>query len=64
MERLIKKGYEVVYCVEPVDEYCIQAMPEFDGKKFQNVAKEGLNLEQGEKAQERQKARHTYTKNL
>ncbi|CAD5219440.1 unnamed protein product [Bursaphelenchus okinawaensis] len=52
VEALLKKGYEVLYLTEPVDEYCIQAMPEFDGKKFQNVAKEGLKLNQGEKAKE------------
>jgi heat shock protein beta len=52
VERLLKKGYEVLYLTEPVDEYCIQAMPEFDGKKFQNVAKEGLELGDGEKAKE------------
>nr|2O1W_A Chain A, Endoplasmin [Canis lupus familiaris]2O1W_B Chain B, Endoplasmin [Canis lupus familiaris]2O1W_C Chain C, Endoplasmin [Canis lupus familiaris]2O1W_D Chain D, Endoplasmin [Canis lupus familiaris]2O1W_E Chain E, Endoplasmin [Canis lupus familiaris] len=40
VERLLKKGYEVIYLTEPVDEYCIQALPEFDGKRFQNVAKE------------------------
>jgi len=44
VERLLKKGYEVLYLIEPVDEYCIQSLPEFDGKKFQNVAKEGLTL--------------------
>ncbi|XP_071442750.1 endoplasmin [Hetaerina americana] len=44
VERLLKKGYEVLYLVEAVDEYCISAIPEFDGKKFQNVAKEGLSL--------------------
>uniref|UniRef100_A0A914D1S4 Histidine kinase/HSP90-like ATPase domain-containing protein n=1 Tax=Acrobeloides nanus TaxID=290746 RepID=A0A914D1S4_9BILA len=52
VERLLKKGYEVLYLTEPVDEYCIQAMPEFDGKKFQNVAKEGLKLDDGEKSKE------------
>lgn len=52
VERLLKKGYEVLYLTEPVDEYCIQAMPEFEGKKFQNVAKEGLKLEEGEKSKE------------
>merc|ERR1712110_49427 len=41
-ERLVKKGYEVLYLTEPVDEYAIQALPEFDGKRFQNVAKEGV----------------------
>lgn len=52
VEALLKKGFEVLYLTEPVDEYCIQAMPEFEGKKFQNVAKEGLKLNQGEKAKE------------
>jgi len=52
VERLLKKGYEVLYLVEPVDEYCIQALPEFEGKKFQNVAKEGLSLSDSEKAKE------------
>jgi len=53
VERLLKKGYEVIYLTEPVDEYCVQALPEFEGKKFQNVAKEGLNLDTSEKAKER-----------
>ncbi|XP_071960822.1 endoplasmin-like [Antedon mediterranea] len=44
VERLLKKGYEVLYLTEPVDEYCIQSLPEFEGKKFQNVAKEGLKM--------------------
>lgn len=52
VERLLKKGYEVLYLTEPVDEYCIQSLPEFEGKKFQNVAKEGLKLDQSEKAKE------------
>lgn len=56
VERLLKKGYEVLYLTEPVDEYCIQSLPEFDGKKFQNVAKEGLKVEEGEKGKERQEA--------
>lgn len=53
VERLLKKGLEVLYLTEPVDEYCFQAMPDFDGKKFQNVAKEGLQLDEGEKSKER-----------
>ncbi|GMS97769.1 hypothetical protein PENTCL1PPCAC_19944, partial [Pristionchus entomophagus] len=55
VERLLAKGYEVLFLTEPVDEYCIQAMPEYDGKKFQNVAKEGLNVDDGEKAKEAHK---------
>lgn len=52
VERLLKKGYEVLFLVEPVDEYCIQSLPEFEGKKFQNVAKEGVKIDQSEKAKE------------
>ncbi|XP_039617744.1 endoplasmin [Polypterus senegalus] len=56
VEKLLKKGYEVVYLTEPVDEYCIQALPEFDGKRFQNVAKEGLKFDESEKAKEKREA--------
>lgn len=37
-------GYEVLYLTEPVDEYCMQSLPDFEGKKFQNVAKDGLKM--------------------
>jgi len=53
VERLLKKGYEVLYLTEAVDEYCISALPEFDGKKFQNVAKEGFTLTEGDRAKEK-----------
>ena len=45
VERLLKKGYEVLYLTEAVDEYAISALPEFEGKKFQNVAKEGVEID-------------------
>merc|ERR1712071_664115 len=47
VERLVKKGYEVLYLTEAVDEYAISALPDFEGKKFQNVAKEGVELDEG-----------------
>jgi len=47
-ERLLRKGYEVLYLVEAVDEYTISAIPEFEGKKFQNIAKEGFSLTESE----------------
>lgn len=47
-ERLLRKGYEVLYLVEAVDEYTISAIPEFEGKKFQNVAKEGFTISETE----------------
>nr|XP_056703677.1 endoplasmin [Euleptes europaea] len=56
VERLLKKGYEVIYLTEPVDEYCIQALPEFDNKRFQNVAKEGVKFDESEKTKEAREA--------
>uniref|UniRef100_A0A1A9VQN9 Heat shock protein 83 n=1 Tax=Glossina austeni TaxID=7395 RepID=A0A1A9VQN9_GLOAU len=49
VERLLAKGYEIFYLVEAIDEYCISSLPEFDGKKFQNIAKEGFTLSDSEK---------------
>ncbi|XP_075236616.1 heat shock protein 90 Gp93 [Lycorma delicatula] len=52
VERLLKKKYEVLYLVEAIDEYSLSALPEFEGKKFQNVAKEGFTLpEEGKKVE-------------
>ncbi|XP_024262615.1 endoplasmin [Oncorhynchus tshawytscha] len=56
VESLLKKGYEVIYLTEPVDEYCVQALPEFDGKRFQNVAKEGIKFDESDKAKETREA--------
>uniref|UniRef100_A0A6M2DY80 Heat shock protein 83 n=1 Tax=Xenopsylla cheopis TaxID=163159 RepID=A0A6M2DY80_XENCH len=50
VERLLSKGYEVLYLIEAMDEYAISALPEFDGKKFQNVAKEGFTISEADKA--------------
>merc|ERR1719367_2036433 len=57
VERLLKKGYEVLYLTEAVDEYCVSALPEFEGKKFQNVAEDGLVLDgDTESAKQRKEA--------
>lgn len=50
---MIKKNYEVLYLTEAVDEYVISSIPLFDGKKFQNVAKDGFTLDESDKAKER-----------
>jgi len=48
IEGLKKKGYEVLYFTEPIDEYMVQQLKEYDSKKMVNVTKEGLNLEETE----------------
>merc|ERR1712072_908181 len=48
IEQLKKKGFEVLFMVDPIDEYCVQQLKEYDGKKLVAVTKEGLNLEKTE----------------
>merc|ERR1712134_37093 len=45
LESLRKKGIEVLYMVDPVDEYAVQQLKEFDGKKLKSTTKEGLDIE-------------------
>lgn len=52
VEGIIRKGYEVLYLIEAVDEYTLSAIPEFEGKKFQNVAKEGVSLSENKEKME------------
>lgn len=55
VEKLLKKGYEVLYLIDAIDEYCMQSIPNFEGKNFQNVAKDGVKLDKSKAAEERAK---------
>merc|ERR1711962_504487 len=48
VERLKKRGLEVVYMTEPIDEYVVQQLKEFEGKNLVSVTKEGLELPEDE----------------
>jgi len=57
---LKKRGLEVLYLVDPIDEYMVQQLKEYDGKKLKSCTKEGLDLEETEdekKKREEEKAR-------
>lgn len=53
VERLRKHGYEVLYMVDPIDEYAVQQLKEYDGKTLVSVTKEGLELPEDEDAKKK-----------
>merc|ERR1711998_496226 len=48
IEKCKKRNYEVLFMVDPIDEYCVQQLKEYDGKKLVSVTKEGLKFEESE----------------
>ena len=48
LEKLKKRGLEVLFMVDPIDEYAVQQLKEYDGKKLVCCTKEGLELDDSE----------------
>jgi len=68
LEKLKKKNYEVLFMTDPIDEYAMQQLKEFDGKKLVSITKENLQLEQSEEekkqAEEQKKQFEALCKNI
>ena len=52
LEKLIEKGYDVLFMDDPIDEYMLQKLTEYEGKKLVSISKEGLELETTESEKE------------
>merc|ERR1711910_145794 len=53
VETLKKRGLECLYMTEPIDEYVVQQLKEFDGKNLVSVTKEGLDLPEDDTEKEK-----------
>ncbi|KAI3433912.1 hypothetical protein D9Q98_003714 [Chlorella vulgaris] len=54
VESLVERGYEVLFMTDPLDEYVMQNVQEFEDKEFANVSKEDLKM--GDKDEVEKKA--------
>lgn len=55
LEALTQKGYDVIMMTEPIDEYCVQQLREWDGKELKCATKEGLDMGQSEEEKKTEK---------
>merc|ERR1711998_118899 len=60
LEKLKKRGYEVLYMTDPIDEYAVQHMDEFEDHKLMNATKEDLKF--GDKEEKKEKKRREKAK--
>jgi heat shock protein beta len=54
VEKLLAKDMEIIFMTDSVDEYTVQHLTEFEGKRLINAAREGLKLEEGDKDKKRE----------
>jgi len=64
LEKLKKKGYEVLYMTEPIDEYAMQQLKEFEGKKFTCITKDGLKIDETEEEKKKKEEQKAQFENL
>jgi len=55
IEKAIRKGYEVLYMVDPIDEYAMQHLSKYDNKyKLTNLGKDGVKFDDNEEEEEQE----------
>jgi len=56
VEQVREKDYDILYLTDYVDEFCVTAIQDYEGKKFKNVSDENLDLESEEEKKSTEKA--------
>jgi len=64
LEQCKKRGYEVLFMVDPIDEYAVQQLKDFEGKKLVSVTKEGLTFEETEEEKKKKEEEKASFENL
>jgi molecular chaperone HtpG len=64
LEKLKKKGYEVLFMTDPIDEYAVQQLKDFEGKKLLCATKENLKIDEDDADKEEFEKAKAATENL
>ncbi|KAL1453844.1 hypothetical protein WDU94_010154, partial [Cyamophila willieti] len=64
VERVKKRGFEVIYMTEPIDEYVVQQLKDYEGKTLVSVTKEGLELPEDEEEKKKREEAKVKFENL
>merc|ERR1712054_293744 len=64
LERLKKRGLEVLFMCDPIDEYAVQQLKEYDGKKLISCTKEGLKLDETDEEKKKMEEAKAATEGL
>jgi len=54
VEKLLDKDIEIIFMTDSVDEYTVQHLTEFEGKRLINASREGLKLDEGDVEKKRE----------
>ena len=61
VEQVKDKEFDILYLTDYVDEFCITALQEYEGKKFKNVSDGDLDLESDTEKEEIKKTNEDYS---
>jgi molecular chaperone HtpG len=62
LEAFKSRGFEVLFMVDPIDEWVIQSLTEYDGKKLKPIDRGDIDLDSAEEKKEKEKKREETSK--